>query len=136
MTPGHLATLQASHPGNQHNLRYGIRSKRALEPRAQDVAEALMAAPHTVELDGLGALEVGRLEALVEAIDRELARGDVAGRGERGSTWLIDVRLRASRRLGEWTDRFGMNPKARAEWARDLAATETLADQIRRRREG
>jgi len=45
------------------------------------------------------------------------------------------MRLRASRRLAEWADRYGMTPQGRADWLRQLAESETLAETIRRRRE-
>ncbi len=90
-----------------------------------------MAAPHTAELDEIGAVEIGRLEALIEAIDSDLfERGLTGKRGEPRA--LIDLRLRASRRLAEWCDRYGLNPQGRAEWAQKLAGG-GLGAQIERR---
>jgi hypothetical protein len=54
--------LIASHPGNVNAVRHRAYSPRLREPRAQKIAEAIMAAPHTVELDEIGAVEIGRLE--------------------------------------------------------------------------
>jgi hypothetical protein len=110
-----------------------LRSERYLQPRAHEVAEGIMALPHVVPADELAAREVGRLEALVEAIDGELARVGMDGRGPRVSM-LLDMRLRASRRLMEALDRFGATPLARARWARELAEGESLAASIARRR--
>lgn len=133
---GHSRTLVASHPGNQNATRRGIYSRTgaALEPRVQELTEAIMAEPHTTEIDRLGATELAKLIALLEAIDAELAeRGLTRKSGEpRG---LVDLRLRASRRLAEWLDRYGATPLARATWARQLAEG-GLAAEIARRREG
>jgi len=85
MSPGHghPATLQASHPGNTHRGRHGIRSERMLEPRAQEVADGIMAAPHTDDVDWIGAREIGRLEARIEALDAEIDREEIARDVER-----------------------------------------------------
>jgi hypothetical protein len=66
--------------GNVLAAKHGVFSKdrRMLEPRAQEIAERILEAPHTVELDEIGAVEIGRLEALIETIDRDLAE---RGRG-------------------------------------------------------
>ncbi len=106
-----------------------------LEPRAEEIAEAILSEPHVVPLDRLGAVEIGRLEALIEALDRELARVGLAGRGQR-VVWLLDTRLRASSKLVALLDRFAATPKGRSQWGRDLAESESLAESIRRRREG
>lgn len=103
---GHPPTLRASQPGNTNRLRHGVWSadRQALEPRAREIAERILEAPHTVELDEIGAAEIGKLEALIEAIDSDLAeRGLTNKRGDARS--LVDLRLRASRRLAEWLGR-------------------------------
>jgi hypothetical protein len=133
---GHPRTLQASHPENRNNLRHGVYSadKAALEPRAREIAEGILAAPHTIDLDELGAVEIGRLEALIEAIDQDLAeRGLTNKRGDVRS--LVDLRLRASRRLAEWLDRYGLNPHARADWAAKLGRPSFMEQVEQRRRE-
>lgn len=63
-----------------------------------------MTEPHTASADEVGATEIARLVALVEAIDEDLTgRGVVKHNGEpRG---VVEVRLRASQRLAEWLDR-------------------------------
>jgi hypothetical protein len=83
------------------------------------------------ELDEIGAVEIGRLEALIEAIDRDLAERGLTTRGG-NSRRLLDLRLRASRRLAEWLDRYGMTPHARAEWAARLARP-SFAEEVERR---
>jgi hypothetical protein len=130
---GHTSTLVAAHPGNRNRELHGVYgSGRALAPRAAEVAEAIMAQPHTVELDQLGAEEIGRLQAMIEAIDTDLSERGLTGR--RGDVRaMVDLRLRASRRLAEWLDRYGANPKGRADWAKQLADG-GLAEEIRRRR--
>ncbi len=104
-----------------------------LEPRAQEVADGLMELPHVIPADTLAAREVGRLEAMIEAIDGELDRVGMDAEGARLS-WLLDMRLRASRRLLEALDRFGATPLARARWARELVEGESLAASIARHR--
>jgi len=107
--------------GNAHNAPHGAYSPRLREGRAREVADQVLAAPHTVPLDEYGALEIGQLIALIQALDVALTqRGVTASQGRVRD--LVDVRLRASRRLAEWLDRYGMTPKGRAEWARQLAA--------------
>ena len=135
MSPGHghPATLQASHPANAHSAKHGIRSARLLEPRAQEVAEAIMAEPHTAGIDVLGAEEIGRLQTYIEALDAEIDRVGMAGSGQR-QKWLGDLRLRASRNLMECLDRFGATPKGRATWARELAQGGLAAEIAARRR--
>jgi len=135
MSPGHghPATLVASHPANTHRGRHGIRSERMLEPRAQEVADGIMAAPHTDDVDWIGAREIGRLEARIEALDAEIDRVGMAGSGQR-LKWLLDLRLRAGRNLLEALDRFGMTPKGRATWARELAQGGLAAEIAARRR--
>ena len=135
MSPGHghPATLQASHPGNTHRGRHGIRSERMLEPRAQEVAQEVMQAPHVDAVDWVGAQELGRLSALIEAIDGELARVGMSGPGAR-VRWLLEMRLRASGRLSDWLGAYGMTPRGRAAWARDLAGGGLAAEIAARRR--
>ena len=135
MSPGHghPATLQASHPGNAHRGRHGIRSPRMRDPRAQEVAEAIMVEPHTAGIDVLGAEEIGRLQTYIEALDAEIDRVGMAGSGQR-QKWLGDLRLRASRNLMECLDRFGATPKGRATWARELAQGGLAAEIAARRR--
>ncbi len=72
---GHPATLIASHPGNANAARHGLYSKRLLAPRAAEIADALMEAPHVVPADRLAAEEIGSVLAALEAIDRALAEG-------------------------------------------------------------
>lgn len=68
-----------------------------------------------------------------EAIDGEIARVGMDGRGPRVSM-LLDMRLRASRWLMEALDRFGATSLARARWAREPAEGESVAASIARRR--
>ena len=57
----------------------------------------------------------------------------MAGSGQR-LKWLVDLRLRAGRNLLEALDRFGMTPKGRATWARELAQGGLAAEIAARRR--
>src|SRR3954447_22638101 len=127
---GHRATLVARHPGNRNAERHGVYgSGRALEPRAQELADAIMREPHTVAIDEPGAREIARLIVLLETIDAELERGGLT-RKNGDARSLVDLRLRASRRLAEWLDRYGMTPLSRATWAKRLSGS-NLADEIR-----
>ena len=131
---GHPPTLQPSQPANRNRLQHGVYSanRTALEPRAREIAEGILAEPHVAEIDEIGAVEIGRLEALIEAIDADLAeRGLTNKRGDSRS--LVDLRLRASRRLAEWLDRYGLTPHARAEWAAKLARP-SFAEMVEQRR--
>ena len=128
---GHPPTLEHA-PGNTAAVRHGIYAagNRVLAPRAQEIADALMAAPHTVPLDGLAAEEIGALLARIEALDVAL---DKRQPGSKGTATLLDLRLRASARLERWLREFGATPAARAEWAAQLGRG-GLAEEINRRR--
>lgn len=141
---GHPETLVASHPGNLHRATHGVFSKRVREPRAAEVADALMALPHVVEVDEVAALVVGDLFALHEALTGELAKclerlrsededdhGPAAARLAR----FAEIELRTAGRLMEGLDRFAASPSSRARWRRDFAAGETLAETARRVRD-
>jgi len=75
-----------------------------LAPRAREIADALMAAPHTVPLDQLAAEEIGALLARIEALDAALENRQP---GSKGTATLLDLRLRASARLERWLREFG-----------------------------
>jgi hypothetical protein len=122
---GTRSNLVASHPGNSNAVRSGVYSPRTLAPRAREIAEALMAAPHTVPLDVIAAEEIGSLVALLEAIDSDLLqRGLVDREGEARS--MLDHRARVSRQLERWLGEFGATPASRASWAETVARGETL----------
>jgi hypothetical protein len=133
---GHPPTLVAAHPGNTNAVKSGVFSStgRILAPRAKEISNAIMAAPHVSALDRIAAEEVGSLIALVEAIDRDLANNGLTKKGEARS--LLKLRVQYSRRIQEWCDRFGLNPKARAELLRDLGATSVAVELARRREAG
>lgn len=120
---------------NTRALRHGLYSDRALAPKAETVADAIMSLPHTVEIDELGAIEVGRLEARIQAIDTELDRLGMAARNARRLEWLMESRRRYSAQLFKALAEFGATPRARAAWAKDLAAAEDTLEARRARRE-
>jgi hypothetical protein len=126
--------LIAAHPGNTNRLRHGIYSENgALDERTEQVTDAIMAAEHTVPLDEIGAVAIGRTVALLDAIADDLAeRGLTNKKGEARS--IVNVQLSATRRLAELLDRFGLTPRGRAEWARQLAEGESLAQTIKRKK--
>jgi hypothetical protein len=127
---GNTETLYPAHPGNTNAVKSGAfsRTGRVLAPRAVEIADALMEAPHTVELDRVAAEEIGQMVALVEAIDL-----DIAERGLRSRRSLLELRLRASGRLEKWLTQFGATPQSRATWAATLAQGGLPAEIARRR---
>jgi hypothetical protein len=132
---GHPSTLVAAHPGNRNRELHGAYgARRELDPRAAEIAEALLeAAPHAIPLDTLAAQEIGSLAVLLERVDAALSDGRVENR--RGQVRsLIDLRNRLSGRLERWLREFGLTPAARADWAARLAEG-GLGSQIRRRLE-
>lgn len=113
---------------------YARATPPAIRERAEAICELLMALPHTVEADRLAAEECGRLAALLESIDADIATtGAVTGRGH-APRKILDVRARYSRELRAWLEAFGGTPQSRAEWARAMAEGASLADEIARRR--
>jgi len=60
---GHAGTLTPVGEGNTLALRHAAYSPRLREPRARDIADALMQAGDMTELDLLVALEIGRPNA-------------------------------------------------------------------------
>ena len=70
---------------------------------------------------------------LIETLDKVIAENGAVNARSGKVRALVDLRLRASRRLGEWLDRYGMTPKGRAEWARTLTDGGLVAEIARRR---
>ena len=111
---GHPETLVPSHPANLNAVRHGVYSSagRALSPRAGEIADAIMASPRFSPMDELGAAEIARLTALIEAMDADIAAAGLTRRGD--ARTMVKLRLQASRRLQEWLDRYAMTPRGRA----------------------
>src|SRR5947209_3891550 len=87
----------------------------AIRERAEAICSLLMGLPHTVEADRLAAEECGRLAALLESIDADIAtHGAVTGRGH-APRKILDVRRAYSRELRAWLEAFGGTPASRAE---------------------
>lgn len=130
---GHPQTLQAAQPGNRNAEQHGLYAApgRELEPLAQEVAEWLMQAPHTVELDLMAAIEIGKLAVLIDRVDAALGDGVVERRGRARD--LIDQRIRLSSRLEKWLRQFGLTPAARADFAKALASG-TFREKLEQRR--
>ena len=104
---GYTQNLVPAHPGNQNRLVHGVYSERLREPRAQEIFEAIIDAPHVVPLDAIAARNIGRLEALIEACHGEIERAGVTRGGKVRA--LVDLELRAIRRQLELLDRFGLD---------------------------
>lgn len=128
---GHSETLVPAHPGNANAAKRGVYSPRLREERAQQLHEDIMALPHVVPADSVGAAMIARLEAYIEALDAAIA--DV-GVSKARADKLGELLIRAMGRHESLLGRFGMTPRDRAEWAKELA-TGGLAAEIARRRQ-
>jgi hypothetical protein len=107
---------------NTRAVRHGCYSGRLLAERAAEIRDALMTLPHAQPLDVLAAEEIGSMIAALEAIDRDLRER------EPGATKrLLEHKARLSRELRAWLREFGGQPKARSDWARQLAGEGGLA---------
>jgi hypothetical protein len=130
------ASLVASHPGNMHALKNGLRAQdgRAFELRAREVAEEFLAMPWVIRrIDEAGALELGKWIARCEAIDAELEKCGLDG-PEARVAWLMDLRSRASRRVMDGLREYAATPAARARFLKDYAQGRSLSAEIARRR--
>jgi len=76
---GHPSTLVARQDGNRNRLVHGVYSRRRdqLTDNAREIADTLLDLPHVTEADQLGAIEIGKLVALLDNVDRALADGRV-----------------------------------------------------------
>jgi hypothetical protein len=132
-TNGTPANLVPATTGNTNAVRHGVYSPRSLEPRAHEVTEAIMSAQHTIGIDEVGAQEIGRLVAMIEAIDGDISENGLTRKGD--ARTIVKLRLQASRRLQEWLSAYGMTPKGRAEFVQSLARGKLVAEIARRRQE-
>jgi hypothetical protein len=63
------STLTPFRRGNTAAAKHGIWSERLREPRARELYEALMDAPHIVDgLDSIIVMELARVQALIEVL--------------------------------------------------------------------
>jgi hypothetical protein len=133
---GTVENLVPAHPGNTNAVRHGIYSKsgRVLSTRAAEIANAVMESPTVRPIDEFGAVEVGRIVALIEAIDEDLdARGLTSRSGEARS--LLKYRMQASRHLQSWLDRYALTPRGRADVLHAVSSGSLGAEIARRRAE-
>lgn len=87
--------LPGAAPGNRNAVRHGVYSRDALEPRVQELAEAIIAGAHTAPIGDLGAVEIAKLIAVLEAIDDDLSKRELTRKnGEARS--FVDARNRLS----------------------------------------
>ena len=105
------------------------RSGRILSSRAAEIADAIMSVPYVREPDEFAAAEVGRLIALIEAMDYEIDTNGLTRRGDARSI----VKLQASRRLEEWLNRLGFTSRGRADLVSTIARAGLAAEIARRR---
>jgi hypothetical protein len=111
---------------------HGARPRKVQVDRADEIAKWVLTMPHTSDLDWPAAAEIGRLLAMAEALDADLApRGVTTGSGAvRGAATL---RLSVSKAVMSWCSALGMTPRARAEIAAALGQS-GVAGEIARRR--
>jgi hypothetical protein len=127
---GRSENLVARQFENVNAVKHGAFSRRTMAPRANEIAEELMQAPHTVTLDRIAAEEIGSIVAMLETIDADLlARGLTDREGNVRS--LAELRVRLSGRLEKWLREFGATPAARVQWVERLGRGETLGDIVR-----
>ena len=84
---GNPESLRPVPMGNMLGAKHGVYSERLREPRAQEIFEAIMDAPHIVPLDAIAARNIGRLEALIEACHGEIERAGVTRGGKVRAEW-------------------------------------------------
>lgn len=61
---GHPQTLVPPPSGNLRAAKHGVYSEPLREPRAQEIFEAIMEAPHVSPLDAIGAAQIARRDAM------------------------------------------------------------------------
>jgi len=128
---GRPENLRAQQWGNSNAVRHGVYSRGALEPKAREIAESLMAAPYAIELDLLGAQEVGALLARIEEVDSVLDKQGLTDR--RGKPHpLLELRARLSGQLRRWLQEYAATPASRARWTERLGTAEDIVDVLRR----
>jgi hypothetical protein len=64
---GHIDSLTPFAKENTAAAKHRVWSERLRETRADEIVGAIMDAPHTIALDVIGARQIARLEALIEA---------------------------------------------------------------------
>jgi hypothetical protein len=91
---GHRETLVASHPGNLSAVKHGAYSGRQIEARAAEIQAELEQRFDVRVVDRLAIEQLARLQATLEAIDRDLSqRGHVDKRGKPNPLLRYQVQL-------------------------------------------
>jgi len=120
-------------PGNEAALTHGATSPRYIEPRAAEIAEAILSAEDMADLTSpryrLDVLALARAEAQIERLDKWLGSevGDLSDTRRLAAYGLLD---KAERRAAGCRTRLGMSPLARARLGRDHAAAGLDAAQL------
>jgi hypothetical protein len=79
---GNPAPLVPAPAGNTRALKHGLfATRRELSPEVLAIADELMQLPHAVESDYPAALEIAKLEVLIDRLDAPLGNGVVERRG-------------------------------------------------------
>jgi hypothetical protein len=131
---GTAANLVASHPGNQNAVKSGVYSRRApeLTDRAREIADAIMAAPHVVPLDRIGAERIGMRIDIIERIDADLAKHGIRGHGGHPRR-MLEMSARHEIVLMRQLREYGLTPASRADLLARLAEGGLAAEIARRR---
>jgi hypothetical protein len=101
---GTPSNLVAAHPGNLNALRSGAHSPRLIAARAAEIISEFEGVDRLDDEVRVALRELARLEALIEAIDRDLDDRGVTDR-DGNERYLLQRRERYSRQLMETTKR-------------------------------
>lgn len=98
---GNPGTLVPSHPSNTNAAKYGVHSRRLIEPRAAEIVAEFTRSFEFSIAQRISVEQVARCMAILEALDRDLdERGLVDKGGE--PRYLLNHRSRISRQLDGW----------------------------------
>jgi hypothetical protein len=98
---GTPSNLIAAHPGNINAVRHGVHSPRLINARAAEIEERFTQQFDLSMSERVALHEATKLIAILDAIDTDLdERGFVDKNGK--PRYLIESRLRLSRRLEQW----------------------------------
>lgn len=124
---GYPASLVPAPAGNLRSLKHGLYSPRSLEPRAREIADALMEAPWLQPFDVLGVEELASLQATLEQVDRALAEKP-RGTGRKN---LLDAKVRLTREMRAWAREAGLTARSRWEFAAGMSFSERVEERVR-----
>jgi hypothetical protein len=98
---GNPGTLVPAHLGNTNAARYGVYSRRLIEPRARELEAELLQAFEFTATQRIAVHEVARCMAILDAIDCDLDERGLVDRGGKSRS-ILNHRARISRQLDHW----------------------------------